>query len=407
MITDSNGVKRWKRINPRLEDHVKKPKFPDGLSVERYDAYFQEYLTEVATGQLPQWRPLWELHIFTYPTSSAAGAVIFKLHHSLGDGYSLMGALFSCFRKLDDPSLPPTLPSLGFNFRSTLDEKSITRKVPRLFSMLFNTFSDFTWSLFKSSVLKDDKSPIRSGAEGVEFLPITISTVSFSLDVIKQIKTNLGATVNDVISGMVFYGTRIYMEAMSKGSSKANSTALVLLNTRAISSYQIADDQDKADASSSKSLWGNQFAFLHVPVPASEDVEAVNPLRFVSTAKNIIKRQRSSLGFILTGRLLEMIRKCRGPEVAAQYVHGTLKNTSMALSNMIGPVEKIGLAGHPCKGMYFMMVGGPQSLTLTLVSYMGNLRVAVGAEKGFIDHNLFIKCLEKAFERIHKAAMTI
>ncbi|CAL9018517.1 unnamed protein product, partial [Prunus brigantina] len=48
--------------------------------------------------KLPQNRPLWEIHILKYPTSHAAGTLIFKLHHALGAGYSLMGALLSCLQ---------------------------------------------------------------------------------------------------------------------------------------------------------------------------------------------------------------------------------------------------------------------------------------------------------------------
>jgi len=55
---------------------------------------------------------MWEIHIIKYPTSHAARNVIFKLHHSLGDGFSLMGALLSCLQRVDNPSLPLTFPSI-------------------------------------------------------------------------------------------------------------------------------------------------------------------------------------------------------------------------------------------------------------------------------------------------------
>lgn len=43
----------------------------------------------------------------------------------------------------------------------------------------------------KSSYVEDDISLIRSGNPGVEFKPVVISTMTFSLDDIKQIKTKL------------------------------------------------------------------------------------------------------------------------------------------------------------------------------------------------------------------------
>jgi hypothetical protein len=66
------------------------------------------------------------------------------------------------------------------------------RKVPRFFSSVYNTASDFCSSFIKSCLVKDDKTPIRSGHSGVEFLPVAITTMAFSLDQIKQIKAKLG-----------------------------------------------------------------------------------------------------------------------------------------------------------------------------------------------------------------------
>ncbi|XP_043687453.1 wax ester synthase/diacylglycerol acyltransferase 4-like [Telopea speciosissima] len=416
-VRDEHGVKQWKRVDVKVEDHVHVPIFPDGLSPESYEEYLQEYLAKIAMEKLPQSRPLWEIHLIKYPTSNAAGTVVFKLHHALGDGFSLMGALFNCLRRADNPSLPLTFPSSKqglISSDSNNRRSSIFKRVTDILSMFINTTSDFAWSILKSSFVEDDWTPIRAGNEGVEFRPITISTVTFSLDQIKQIKDKLGGTINDVITGIIFYGTRLYMQNLGPpgssnshstalvllntriinsrsivgtindvitgiifygtrlymqnlgppGSSNSHSTALVLLNTRIINNYQMSlkEMMNKPD---SKSPWGNQFIFLHVSIPDSADAEMTT----------------------------------------AQYVHSTLKNTSMAITNMIGPMEQMSLADHPIRGLYFMVVGAPQSLAVTIVSYMGKLRVAVGAEKGFINEKLYISCLENAFTRIFRAAV--
>jgi hypothetical protein len=47
-------------------------------------------------------------------------------------------------------------------------------------------------------------------------------------------------------------------------------------------------------------------------------------------------------------------------QAVARYVHRTGKNSSMSISNVIGPVEKAALASYPIKGIYFMTVGVPQ-----------------------------------------------
>ncbi|KAK1405303.1 O-acyltransferase WSD1 [Heracleum sosnowskyi] len=403
MVEDKNGVKQWKKVDVKLQDHVNVPTFPQGKSPEFYDACLNDYLSKIALELFPQGRPLWSIHIFKYPTSNAAGSLVFKLHHALGDGFSLMGALLSCLKRCDDPALPLTFPN--FQMKADLDDekRSVYKCLTDTFSSVVNSASDFGWSLLKSSFLQDDRTPIRSGVEGVEFLPMNLITMSLSLDQIKEIKVNLGVTINDVLTGVIFLGTRLYMDATSQESKNGVSTALVLLNTRNIGGYTSVAEM--IDASAAEKQWGNQFGFLHVSVPELNEKECPNPNQFVYKAQKIIKQKRESAGVFLTGRLLETVRKYRGPEATAQYIRSTLKNSSMTVSNMIGPLERMSLANHPIKGFYFMVVGVPQSLTITMVSYMNVVRIAVGMEKGLMDPQKYKSSVESAFHMIYKAAV--
>lgn len=102
------------------------------------------------------------------------------------------------------------------------------------------------------------------------------------------------------------------MQEMSKESNKAQSTALVLLNTRVFRSYKSVKDMATPN---SKTAWGNHFAFLHVSIPPLTDASSSNPLEFVFRAQHIINDKKSSLAVYLTGQLLEIVKKFRGPEV--------------------------------------------------------------------------------------------
>ncbi|KAM3704181.1 hypothetical protein ACJW31_04G156100 [Castanea mollissima] len=382
LVKDRKGEKQWKRVEVKLDEDVNFPIFPTGLLPTSYDEYLEDYISNIAMEHFPQNKPLWEIHVVKYPTSNAAGTIIFKLHHALGDGYSLMGALLSCLQRADNPSLPLTFPS---HQRS---EPESGRESVRGRSML------------KSTLVEDDRTPIRSGAEGVEYQPIMVSNMVFSMDCIKHIKAKLGVTINDVITGIIFLGTRFYMQEISNKSTKSHSTALVLLNTRTMSGYNSIEEMLKPN---SKAQWGNQFTFLHVPMPELKDHKSPNPLEFVWAASKIIKKKKSSLGVYLTGRVLEIVKKLRGPEAAARFIYGTLRNSSLSISNVIGPVEQVSLDNHPIKGLYFMVLGVPQSLIITIVSYMGNLRISAVMEKGFLDPQRFKSCVENAFGIILKA----
>ncbi|XP_021819770.1 O-acyltransferase WSD1-like isoform X2 [Prunus avium] len=355
MVSDNaDQKKQWQRVEVKLEDHVHVPIFPSKMSPQSYDEYFDDYISNIAAEKLPQNRPLWEIHIFKYPTSHAAGTLIFKLHHALGDGYSLMGALLSCLQSAENPSVPLTFPSLKSSGPKTTHK---TKIVPQFFSSVFQTVSDFSWSILKSNFVEDDRTPIRSGEDGVEFRPITLSTLTFSIDEIKLIKNKLGVTINDVIVGIIFLGTRIYMQEITQKSSNEHCTALVLFRTRNIGGYTSIKEMIEPNNAKTTS-WGNQFAFLHLPVPKSTEIS--NPLDFVWEAQKMIKKKRSSAASYLTSWLLDVLKKFRGPEGAARYIHGTLKNSSLTISNIIGPVEKMALDNQAVCGLYFTAVGAPQ-----------------------------------------------
>lgn len=402
MVGDKDGVKRWKKVEVRLSDHVNFPVFTAGMSAQFYDECFDEYLSKMATEQFPQSQPLWEVHVINYPTSHAASTIIFKLHHSLGDGFSLMGALFSFLKRADNPSLPLTIPSVQLHTSKYGRNFSMFRKVPTFFSCVYNSASDFCSSIIRRCLDKEDKTPIRSGHSGVESLPVSITTVTFSLDHIKEIKAKLGVTLNDVITGTIFLGARMYMERVSQGSGSACSTSLVLLNTRMLGGYKPVQEMLKPD---SEAPWGNHFAFLKIPIPKLGDAEAKNnPLKFVINARKIIKRKRSSIGVYLTAKYLRLVARFRGPNGASKCIRGTVENTSMAISNVRGPVEQVAFANNPVNGMYFVVTGSPQSLMAGVTSYTGKLRVALLVEKDFIDPPRLKSQIEKAFEKISEAA---
>ncbi|KAH1142712.1 hypothetical protein GLYMA_12G114900v4 [Glycine max] len=357
MVRDEEGEMKWKRVEVKFEDHVKIPTFPENESLELYDQYFDDYVTKILMERTPQDKPLWEIHVIKYPTSNAAGTLIFKLHHALGDGYSLVGALLSCLQRADDPSLPLSFPSRKSSASSSPSKKGFFRLFSSTLFSFFNSISDFGWSIVKSSIVEDDETPIRSGEEGVESLPCVISNISFDLDQVKKIKSKLGVTVNDVITGAIFYGIRLYMQEIDNKAGKANSTGLVMLSTRNIGSYQSIQEMMKAD---SKSPWGNHISFLHVPIPKLSQASLSNPLEFVWKAQKIIKRKRKSFTVFLIEWLLDMELKLRGHEAVAKHIYGTLRNSSVVVSNLIGPIEPMALANHPVKGLYFTMTGGPE-----------------------------------------------
>ncbi|KAK9740983.1 hypothetical protein RND81_03G074700 [Saponaria officinalis] len=402
MISDK-GKRRWQRVEVNMKDHVKIPSFPKGLPVTEYDMLFEEYLTKIGMEPLPEDKPLWEIHVITYPTSKAAGTAVFKLQHSLGDGYSLMGALLSCLQRADNTSLPLTFPATHREPQADDSKMSmnVINRVSRILYSVYDGMCDFGWSIAKTGWIADDKTSIRSGSQGVGFHPaVRILTVDLSLDKLKQIKTKLDVTINAVLIGIIFLGARLYMKETGEGSRNSKPTLVVVLNTRDVNRYKSIEEMLNAD----NKLWGNQVAFLHMTLPELTNLNYSNPLDFVSEAQKVITRKKNSPAVYLSGLFLEMVRKYKGSETAAEHIKGALKNSSLGFTSMIGPIEKMALANHPIKGFYYMVTGTHLSIVISAMSYMRTLRMGIGTELGFIDSTKFNLCMEQAFEQIYAAA---
>ncbi|KAF3444104.1 hypothetical protein FNV43_RR13794 [Rhamnella rubrinervis] len=358
MVGDINETQRWKKVEVKLEDHIYSPNFHSSLSVESYDRFLDEYISDISLKAFPENKPMWEIHIIKYPTTNAASSLVFRLHHALGDGYSFMSAMLSCLRRADNPALPMRFPSRQRSKSDYKKDYNIFTNLPRVFSSVFKTMSDFSWSFLKSSFVEDDRTPIRSGNDGVEFQPTTITTIFFPLDQIKLIKTKLGVTINDTICGIIFLGVRLYMHEFSQKWDSSNSTALVLLNTRKpgvdYKSLEMGKPSEKTNMA-----WGNRFAFLDVQVPKFNQIS--NPSDFVCYSQNEINRKRTPFAVYLNTKLLRIVDKFKGHE----------------------------------------------DLGITIVSYMGKLRVVLKMEKEYIDSQKLKSCVENAFETIFKATQKV
>lgn len=104
---------KWVRTKVDLDKHVIIPEVEESARSTRSsgDKFVEDYVHDLTKTYLndEMSRPLWDLHILDIKTSEADSTVILRVHHSLGDGISLMSVLLSCTRQTSDPKASPTL----------------------------------------------------------------------------------------------------------------------------------------------------------------------------------------------------------------------------------------------------------------------------------------------------------
>ena len=191
----SSGNMKWVRTNVDLDKHIIIPEFMDIANNEEdigsADKFVEDYIHNLTKTKLDMYsKPLWELHILNVKTSMAESVAIFRIHHSLGDGISLMSLLLACTRQTSDPNALPTLPT-----KKIIEPKTSTNK--RLLSVLYglwwifklfwNTVVDIVMFISTPFVVKDTKTPIK-GPPGSENNPRRVVFGFVSLDDMKLVK---------------------------------------------------------------------------------------------------------------------------------------------------------------------------------------------------------------------------
>ncbi|MCL7040530.1 hypothetical protein MKW94_003582 [Papaver nudicaule] len=403
MERNDKGVLRWKRVGVRLEDHLVVPKFPKGLSRESYDEKLREYFSKIGCENFSQEKPLWECHLVKYPSMKGACTMIFKFSHSLGDGYSFMRVFFKVCGRADNPSLPLTFPKLSLI--KTPQQAHGNRVVglgKKLFGLVgtcINTSYDIIETMLKTTFLEDRPSAIRysdTSAKMELFRPFSVYSVTISLERVKQVRIKLGATVNDVIIGLLSYMIHLYMERKKKltqryveeggllmdstDNAAADMTICVMLNTRIFKGSKNLEDMIKAEA------WGNHSSLVFAKLPTFPNDE-----------------QNSMIVYLLDSILGFAIRM-KGQKGIDEMLYKSFKNATTLITNLIGPKEQMAFMNHPVGSCYYFVSGVPQSITFTSVTTNENLMVVVTMEKGFIDSKLFTSCMDEAFENIFRAA---
>ncbi|MBA0763124.1 hypothetical protein Gotri_012635 [Gossypium trilobum] len=382
-----NGVKRkWIKTEVDLDNHVIVQQVD--TQMESPSQFIEDYISNLTTIPVDSSKPLWELRILNLKTPEAEAVAILRIHHSIGDGMSLISSLFACCRKSSDPGALPTIPMQKQTDRPR-HRRGVLWLLLSVWSVLrliLNTLVDI--SLFMATILfmKDTKTPLK-GLSGVEHNPKRIVHQTVSLDDIKLVKNAMAVTVNDVILGVMQAGLSRYLNRKygEVDKSKSNNLpghfrlrATVLVNIRqAIGIQALADMMKKK----SKAKWGNKLGFICFPFTIALRLD---PLDYIRQAKTIADRKKLSLLALCTYLINNCVVKLFGSKVSSCLAYRIFFNTTMSISNVVGPVEEISFFGHPIAFIAPTVYGHPQALTVHFQSYINKMSIVVTVDPNVI-----------------------
>ncbi|KAK2665049.1 hypothetical protein Ddye_003623 [Dipteronia dyeriana] len=445
MVRDRQGMEHWRKIQIEIDRHIiladhhpLTTAADDGTEggVDSSSRAVSDYLAELSVSTpLSTDKPLWEVHVLT-----AHNCVILRIHHALGDGISLMSMFLATCRKAAETESIPSM-GVGGGDRKKSSSRSVLGRNWREILLGFVKMVVFSLVFAVEFLLRiwvsDRKTPIIGGA-GVELWPRKLAVASFRLEDMKAVKKAVaGATINDVLFGVVSSGLSRYLDHRSPNALRngLRLTGLAMVNLREQPGLQVHFSlpppclwfvvleikyrnsicfvkmamaffgQELSDLmkSNSGSPWGNKFGMLLLPVYYHKS--SGNPLDYLRRAKTMIDRKKQSLEGHLSYNIGNILMSCFGPKVAWILNYRIMCNTSFTISNVIGPHDEITIAGVPVTYLRANTSSLPHALTMHMVSYAGRADMQMLVAKDIIpDPEFLAKCFQDALLEMKEAA---
>ncbi|XP_034711479.1 O-acyltransferase WSD1-like isoform X2 [Vitis riparia] len=389
MVADKmGGEMRWIRTKVNVEDHVIIPNVDPNMGSP--DQFIENYISNMTKTYLDDSKPLWDIHLLNVKTSEAESTAIFRIHHSIGDGMSIMSLVLACTRKTSDLNALPTIPT------KKRQRSSNSGRFIRLVSYIWfvlqvicNTLVDVVMFIATSAFLRDTRTPLK-GAPGVELSPKWFVHKTISLDDIKLVKNAMDLTINDVILGVTQAGLSRYLNRQyGEGNAEEDAAkqkrnnlprklrfrAALIFNIRPSMAIEALADMMERN---SKTKWGNYIGYALLPITiALRD----DPLDYVREAKAMVDRKKRSLEAKCTFLSAKYIVNLLGAKVAAAISYRVISNTTMSFSNVVGPVDEISFYGHPMAYLAPSVYGHPHALTVHFQSYMNMMTISLAVDR--------------------------
>lgn len=183
-----DGGMKWVPTEVDLEKHVIVPTFHS--TVDSPDKIVEDYISDLSKTSIDLSKPLWELHLLNIKSSDAESIAVFRIHHSLGDGMSLMSLVLACTRQISNPEALPTLPVAKKSIPDPMSSGGFWWKI----QLVWNTIVDVLLFVATALFLRDTATPLSYGRDdggGRGQRRFVYRTVS--LDDIKLIKNGMKA----------------------------------------------------------------------------------------------------------------------------------------------------------------------------------------------------------------------
>jgi len=353
-----------------IDQHVHHRALPPGAG----DADLRALVEDLASQPLPQSMPLWQAHVVDGP--GAAGALIFRYHHCLGDGMAMVEIARRVFDGADDLVPAPPAGPPGPESASLVDAAW----------RLAHTAIGEGLALVRDLARADDPDePFKGPAHARQRVgwsrPVPLARI-------KAIARAFDAKVNDVAVAAIAGALRRHAPAsLGRG---VTLRAMVPVDLRAA--------MDIGDASN-----GFGLAMLALPV---DQAAPADRLRVAARRMSAIKHSAEAAA---THELFDLFG--RGPKAVQQLAQGLFEDKiSLVLTNVKGPSAALRLAGRNIDRLMFWVPhpGERIGLGVSVCSYRERVTFGILADAAKLpDPQRITRLIELELEALERAARTL
>ncbi len=379
------------------------------LPVPHDKAALVDMISALAGTPLDRERPLWQAH--QVDQVGGGSALIFRIHHCLGDGTAMMAVIRELFDTTPDAALvrapmPPPPIEAGAAHETpnsllapVLDTVEASAK--RAFAALdaaLDTVMHPQQALDKAAMVldgaallvgellkkPDPRSPLK-GTFGIKKRVAWSEPVA--LDDVKAIGAPLGAKINDVLVAAMSGALRAYLQRRRVDVNAMTVRAMVPVDLR--------------PAERAAEL-GNEFGLVILELPV-QGRRSLQRLRATKVRMDALKRSPEAAAIMTLFDLFG-----RGPKAVEDFAVDIFgSKASVVMTNVAGPQQRLFVAGVPIdRFMFWVPHPGKQlGMGISILSYNGAASLAVIADARLVpDPEAITDAFQREFARMLASA---
>ncbi len=389
------------------EFHVSNHVFEVTVEPPGTDEQLRELAGHLVSGMLDRNKPLWEIYLISGLADNRTG-IFFKVHHCMVDGLSAV-ELFTTLLDLtpeiepfpkkpvyDPPYLPSDVEMVMTAIRQDLPNKlGLLQKLGsdalKLGNVLVDKEKRRKALIGMAYLLNDNLRPIRRLAiNGQNSGKMALAWAEFSLAEVRAIRSNRGASVNDVMLTVLVGAVERYLKAVGDNVNRGFLRVLVPVSMR--------DEEEKGS-------FGNRISVLPVDIPFGI-ADPLERLAKVAEYTQVMKQSALTVGLDMVLTLPSLLPSLAQPLVwnLAPIAFSVLAHTWC--TNVAGPQIPVYLLGHKMLHSFgYFPLNPSMGLACVIVSYNQRISMTIVADAVIIPEVAdFSHYLEVSFTALRRAA---